>query len=37
MSEDVVEVEVVGRDVGFAGCLQVVPFKCERMCLQVVQ
>ena len=34
-SIDVVEVEMVGGDVGFACCQRGVPFKCERRCLQV--
>lgn len=36
MSIDVVQVEIAGGDIGFAGCPLVVPFKCERTYLQVV-
>ena len=35
MSIDVVQVEIVGGDVGFAGCRRGAPFKRERTCLRV--
>ena len=33
LSVDIVEAEMMGRDVGLPGRSQVVPFTCERTCL----
>ena len=32
ISADVIEAEIVSGEIGLAGGLRVVPFKCERTC-----